>query len=149
MGASQSSQPPSRHNSRHGHQTDNKHKHKAASISTMKPPLPPINDIAPPSASTPQQMTVPLAAPAPSVAVPIPGKKKPISLPGSSGENSYIDQHKDADLLHRLDQMVVKDTEEEEEMDEKEVQSKFGIAWVASDDFEDDGRHLRCISCFS
>ena len=149
MGASQSSQPPSRHNSRHGHQTDNKHKQKAASISTpMKPPLPPINDIATPSASTPQQTTVPPAAPAPSVAVPIPGKKKSISLPGSSGENSYIDQHKDADLLHRLDQMVVKDTEEEEEMDEKEVQSKFGIAWVASDDFEDDGRHLRCISCF-
>src|SRR5271170_164269 len=128
MGASQSSQPPSRHNSRHGHQTDNKHKQKAASISTpMKPNLPPINDIATPSASTPQQTTVPpvLAAsvPPPSVAVPIPGKKKPLSLPGSSGENSYIDQHKDADLLHRLEGIEVKDTEEEEEeeMDEKEV----------------------------
>jgi len=155
MGASQSSQPPSRHNSRHGHQTDNKHKQKAASISTpMKPHLPPINDIATPSASsTPQQTTVPpvavaataiaASAPPPSVAVPIPGKKKALSLPGSSGENSYIDQHKDADLLHQLEEMDVKDGEEKEEMDEKEVKSKFGIAWVASDDFEDDGRHLR------
>ena len=84
--------------------------------------------------------------PLPSVAVPIPGKRKARSIPGSSGENSYIDQHKDADLLHRLEDMQVKDTEEEEEMDEKEVQSKFGIAWVASDDFDDDARHLRCIS---
>lgn len=124
----------------------------------MKPQLPPISDIATPSASTPQQTTVPspiataASVPSPSVAVPIPGKKKPLSLPGSSGENSYIDQHKDADLLHRLEGMEVKDTpeeeEEEEEMDEKEVQSKFGIAWVASEDFEDE-RHLRCTSLYT
>ena len=103
-------------------------------------------------------MPPPIAAaasvPSPSVAVPIPGKKKPLSLPGSSGENSYIDQHKDADLLHRLEGMEVKDKqqeeeeEEEEEMDEKEVQSKFGIAWVASEDFEDE-RHLRCTSLYT
>jgi len=89
----------------------------------------------------------PVVVPLPSVAVPIPAKKKTRSVPGSSSDNSYVDQHKDADLLHRLEEMEAKDTEEgEEEMDEKEVQSKFGIAWVASDDFEDEARHQRCIS---
>jgi hypothetical protein len=105
----------------------------------MKPPLPVIVDSpAPPSVKTPP---VPKSVPAPAVAVPIPQKKKPASLP-TSKENSYVDQHKDADLLHRFEGFEVK--EMEEEMDETEVQSKFGIAWI--DEPEDEERNLRGIS---
>jgi len=140
MGASQSSQPPSRHNSRHG--TETKHKQKAASISSTpmkphqqpnQPPLPVIIDN--PTPRVPTTPPVPQSVPAPAIALPIPVKKKPSSLPASK-ENSYIDQHKDADLLHRFDVNEVKD-DMEEEMDETEVQSKFGIQWVKSDEFED------------
>ena len=135
MGASQSSQPPSRHPSRHG--SDNKHKQKAASVSApMKPSLPVIID-KPDTPAT--RIPEPQSVPAPSIAVPIP-IRKPVSLP-ASGENSYVDQHKDTDLLHRLEELDLKDVEEEE-MDEKEVQSKFGIVWVASDDFEEDDKNL-------
>jgi hypothetical protein len=135
MGASQSSQPPpSRHNSRHG--PDNKHKQKAASVSSpLKPNLPGVDNPAPNRVVTPQPPVV-QTMPTPAIAVPIPGAKKSIS--SASGENSYVDQHKDADLLHRMKDLDVKDMEEE--MDEKEVESKFGIAWVASDEFEDDLR---------
>lgn len=150
MGASQSSQPPSRHNSsRHGTADTKQHKQKAASISApmrhqqqQQPPAPALPAIidspAPARVTTPP--VVPQSVPAPAVAVPIPGKKKPVSLPASK-ENSYVDQHKDTDLLHRFEVIDVK--EMEEEMDEKEVQSKFGIAWVASDDFDDEDRNLR------
>src|SRR5271168_5008908 len=98
MGASQSSQPPSRHNSRHGGGVvlpDNtkgvpQHKQKAASISVaapMKPPpLPIIIDN--PAPKTPP--TEVLSVPVPAVAMPIPAKKKPMSLP-ASGEKSYLD----------------------------------------------------------
>ena len=149
MGASQSSQPPSRHNSsRHGTADTKQHKQKAASISTpmrhqqqQQPPAPAlpaiIDNPAPARVTTPP--VVPQSVPAPAVAVPIPGKK-PVSLP-TSKDNSYVDQHKDTDLLHRFEVIDVK--EMEEEMDEKEVQSKFGIAWVASDDFDDEYRNLR------
>lgn len=137
MGASQSSQPPpSRNHSRHGN-VDNKHKQRASSVSApMKTPLPPIaiektESTAPSIISDP-----PRSVPAPSIAVPIPVKKKPTSLP-ASGENSYIDNHRDADLLHKhIKELDVEDTEEE--MDETEVRAKFGIAWVASDDFAAD-----------
>lgn len=153
MGASQSSQPPSRHNpSRHGTaDTKLQHKQKAASISTpmkqqqqqQQPPAPPLPVIVDKPA-LPQRVRTPPAVlqsvPTPAMAVPIPGKRKPVSLP-TSKDNSYVDQHKDTDLLHRFEVIDVKDMEEE--MDEKEVQSKFGIAWVASDDFDDEDRNLR------
>jgi hypothetical protein len=66
----------------------------------------------------------------PATAVPIPVKKKPHSLP-ASGENSYVDQNKDVDLLHRIERLGM---EEKEEIDDPEVEAKFGIAWAASDD---------------
>ena len=66
----------------------------------------------------------------PAAAVPIPVKKKPHSLP-ASGENSYVDQNKDVDLLHRLERLAML---EKEEIDDPEVEAKFGIAWAASDD---------------
>lgn len=135
MGASQSSQPPpSRHNSRHG--TDNKHKQKAASISSPLKPNSPVVDNPVPNRVVTPQVTVTQTMPTPAIAVPIPGARKSVS--STSGENSYVDQHKDTDLLHRLGDLDVKDMEEE--MDVKDVQSKFGIAWVASDEFEDDIR---------
>ena len=135
MGASQS-QPPSRHNSRHG--SDSKQRQKAASVSSpMKPTLPVIVDRspAPVAAMAPEPSSVPV----PAVAVPIP-IKKPVSLP-NSGENSYIDQSKDVDFIHKLDDLELK--EMNEEMDEKEVESKFGIVWVASDDFEEEQRNYQ------
>jgi hypothetical protein len=95
------------------------------------PPKP--RDPPPPTAPAPQSVSVP------AVAVPIPLKKKPVSLP-ASGDNSYVDQHKDTDFLHRLQKLESKDADEEE-MDETEVESKFGIAWVASDEFEDDEKN--------
>ena len=54
----------------------------------------------------------------------------------TSKDNSYVDQHKDADLLHRFD-VTLNESEahDMEEMDEKEMQSKFGIEWVMSDEF--------------
>ena len=71
----------------------------------------------------------------PAVAVPIPVKnKKPRSLP-ASGENSYVDQNKDVDLLHRLERLA---REEKEEIDNPDVESKFGIAWTAVDDAIED-----------
>jgi hypothetical protein len=152
MGASQSSQPPSRHNSsRHGTADTKQHKQKAASISTpmkqqqqqQQPPVSPLPVIIDKPAPPRRVITPPAvlqSVPAPAVAVPIPGKRKPVSLP-TSKDNSYVDQHKDTDLLHRFGVIDVK--EMEEEMDEKEVQSKFGIAWVASDDFDDEYRNLR------
>jgi hypothetical protein len=134
MGASQSSQPPSRHNSRHG--TDSsKHKSKAASVSsTPKPPLPVIIDNVPSPIPPPIEVR---SVPIPAVAVPIPVKKKPVSLP-TSGENSYIDQHKDVDFIHRLEKLELDKMEEEGEGDEPEAESKFGIEWAPSDDFEED-----------
>jgi hypothetical protein len=127
MGASQSSQPPSRHNSRHGgppssDRHGSQHKQpKAASISvSMKTPLPPIKDH-PSEASS---------VPVPAVAVPIPVKKKPVSLPASE-ENSYVDQSREVDLIHRMDKMGIEVEEDEDE----DHETRFGIDW---DDFEDD-----------
>jgi hypothetical protein len=71
----------------------------------------------------------------PAVAVPIPGKKKPTSLPASR-ENSYVDQHKDVELLHRLEELKLKEGHEEGE--ETDGQSKFGIAWGGSGDLEEE-----------
>lgn len=96
-------------------------------------PVLPIIDTQP--AATPAAI-VPMSVPSPAVAMPIPGRKRTGGSLPTSKENSYVDQHKDADLLHRFD--VTHDHPEAgemEEMDETEVQSKFGIAWVASDEF--------------
>lgn len=85
----------------------------------------------------------------PAVAVPIPVKNKPRSLP-ASGENSYVDQNKEVDLLHRLERLGI---EEKEEIDDPDVEAKFGIAWAASDDaIEDDAnkgpkRASRFLTC--
>ena len=140
MGATQSSQAA--HSSRppRAVPTANepgKHKAKAASISTpMKTapiPIPPIIDKQP--SATPAA-AVPMSVPAPAVAMPIPTRKRNGGSLPTSRDNSYIDQHKDAELLHRFD--VTHDASEAndmEEMDEKEMQSKFGIEWVMSDEF--------------
>jgi hypothetical protein len=155
MGASQSSQPPSRHNSRHDKavspSTDtSKHKQKAASVSSpLKPTLPVIIDSAPkpviPPLAVAASAPVDVVQPAPAVAMPIPVKKKPVSLP-TSGENSYVDQNKDVELLHRLEELKMKELAEE--LNEEDVQSKFGIAWAASDEFDDDvDKHYRGMSC--
>ena len=140
MGASQSSQPPSRHNStKHGQSPqDSKHKQKAASVSTpmkqqhqQQSPLSAIID----TPSHPPAPPVVEVRSVPAVAVPIPVKKKPRSLP-ASGENSYVDQNKEVDLLHRLEKFG---EEEKEAIDDPDVEAKFGIAWAASDDaIEDD-----------
>src|SRR5579862_4467637 len=103
MGASQSSQPPSRQSSRHDkphHATDNKagHKQRAASVSTpMKQPTIPVV-IDQPQSSTDAKVTEVQSVPLPAVAVPIPVRRKPASLP-ASGENSYIEDKRDPDLL--------------------------------------------------
>jgi hypothetical protein len=138
MGASQSSQPPSRHNSRHG---DIKlHKQKAASISSpMKSSLPVIID-----KPTKPSVAVKEVQSVPAVAVPIPVKKKPTSLP-VSGENSYVDQHRDVDLLHGLEKLKLQEMNE----DDPDAPSKFGIAWGAADfeeGEEDVDRNYRGIS---
>ena len=98
----------------------------------MKPPLPVIIDNPPPPVTPPTEIR---SVPVPAVAVPIPVKKKPISLP-ASGDNSYVDQHKDTDLIHRFDKLDL--TEMKEEVDELEGESKFGITWAPIDDFEED-----------
>lgn len=149
MGASQSSQPPSRHNSRHGTDNTNKHKQKAGSVSStpmkqqqQQPTLPVIIDIPNPAPSrVPTTPPVPQSFPAPAVAVPIPVKKKPASLP-TSKDNSYVDQHKDADLLHRFGEVDTKD--DIEEMDETEVQSKFRFEWPFEDFIKTTGRMTFC-----
>jgi hypothetical protein len=74
--------------------------------------------------------------------VPIPMRRKPASLP-ASGENSYTGEKRDINLPQRLDKL---DTNEEDTESDDEEQSKFGIAWVASDDFEDEERPRGCHS---
>lgn len=109
----------------------------------QQPPASPpiiINNPAPASSPAPPQVKTAATAPqSGAVAVPIP-VKKPVSL-SSSKHNSYVDQHKATDL-HLPEEMEVK---EMEVMDEMEVQSKFGITWVASDDFDDEERNQRGI----
>ena len=135
MGASHSYQPPSRHNSRQG--SDSKQKQKQSNVlAPTKPPLPVIIDK---PASKSSATVEPQSVPAPAVALPIPLKKKPTSLP-ASGENSYIDRTKDGELLQRLEDLDVNETEED--IDGSEVQSKHGITLVASDDFEYDDKKL-------
>jgi hypothetical protein len=82
----------------------------------------------------------------PAVAVPIPVKKNPASLP-VSGENSYVDQHRDVDLIHGLEKLKMQETNEE--IDDPDAPSKFGIAWGAADfeeGEEDVDRNYRGIS---
>src|SRR6202035_3289510 len=106
---------------------------KAASVPTpMKPPLADIIDNASHLVTSPTGIrSVPVTA----VAAPISVKKKALSLP-TSGENSYVDQHKDTDLIHRFDKLDL--AEMKEEGDELEGESKFGITWAPIDDFEED-----------
>lgn len=140
MGASQSSQPPnpSRPTRTLPANEHAKQRQKATSISTpMKTPPLPLSPVIDKQPSATPTATVPMSVPTPAVAVPIPARRRTGgSLPGSR-ENSYVDQHKDADLLHRFD--VTHDEPEakdiQEEMDETEVQTKFGIVWVISDEF--------------
>jgi hypothetical protein len=102
-------------------------------MKTPPVPLSPVIDKQP--VATPAAV-VPMSVPTPAVAVPIPGRKRTGGSLPTSKENSYVDQHKEADLLHRFD--VAHDAAEEkdvEELDETEVQSKFGITWVMSDEF--------------
>jgi hypothetical protein len=141
MGASQSTQPP--HPSRpprtvHANEQPHKqHKAKAASVSTpMKTPAVPLSPVIDKQPVATPAAIVPMSVPTPAVAVPIPGRKRTGGSLPTSKENSYVDQHKEADLLHRFD--VTHDAPEEkdvEELDETEVQSKFGITWVMSDEF--------------
>jgi hypothetical protein len=108
----------------------------------MKQPTIPVV-IDQPQSSTDAKVTEVQSVPLPAVAVPIPVRRKPASLP-ASGENSYIEDKRDPDLLQRFEKLEIK--EEENESDEDNEQSKFGIAWVASDDFEDYEGPRGCIS---
>jgi len=102
-------------------------------MKTAPIPIPPVVDKQP--GATPAA-AVPMSVPAPAVAMPIPTRKRNGGSLPTSRDNSYIDQHKDAELLHRFD--VTHDGSEPndmEEMDEKEMQSKFGIEWAMSDEF--------------
>jgi hypothetical protein len=127
MGASQSSQPPSRHNSRHGSESKQKQKQTNVPIPPVpsRPPVPIITDY-PGTKNAPE----PLSSPTPAVALPIPVKKpSPISPPGDES----IEQNKH--LLRLTETADVAQTDGD--MDETEFQSKFGITWVASDEFVD------------
>lgn len=102
----------------------------------MKPTTIPVVIEQPATTSKPAFTEV-QSVPIPAVAMPIPMKKKPTSLP-ASGDNSFVEQNRDVDLTKRFDKMDLKE-EDENEDDEETEQSTFGIAWIASDDFDDEG----------
>jgi hypothetical protein len=149
MGASQSSQPPSRHNSsRHGQLLpDNKlapQKPLPEAASPMKAPTAVLVDSPTVTTSPPPTAPArPIAAPA--VAVPIPPRKASVSAANAATGCLGVAQDKDIDLSHRPEESGLEDNEAEE-MDEDEMQTKFGITWFEKDEVEDDLRRSELLS---